>query len=159
MRRRTEPSAAALILRDISAEDIFSALKNEDQRNLSQTLWERADGDQSLKRQLAVKVLRSRLAPHPVKSEVLDFLSNLLSLCEFEAEYRQDDHGWSLFLAEVVDSIENIFSEKDFSWAQGKFQEIVRMAENSSSQMDDCYSCYQAIERLQKIFSLPMQGE
>ena len=109
----------------------------------------RLDVDESFRRQLIVKTLSSKLTPMPL--EVTRFLAQLAELCDFEAQWRDPDDGWAHFLDEVATALEKVDRATSLA-ADVRLKAILEAAEESSHQMDDCYSCDIEVERISKIF-------
>jgi hypothetical protein len=135
----------------VELEEALTVLENRGPRSIAELLWQRSEYDRSLRSQLEVIVLTARLSPTPDEKESRSFLEGLLELCEFKAEWRERDDGWAQFLAEVVSGIEVLLERTQLDLVRVQIRKITQVAEESSFQMDDCYSCGLEIERLEQL--------
>jgi len=147
------PSSTAILER----EETLSVLGSQGSSFAVELLWRRSENDESLRRQLTVIVLRSRLKPVPNEEQIREYLGHLCDLSKFSAEWRESDSGWAAFLAEVVTSIESLLNQCSLTLIKPQLEEIIDTAELSSSIMDDCFSCGLEIDRLRAIL-LPNHG-
>jgi hypothetical protein len=132
-------------------EETISVLGSKGSRLAAEMLWQQSESDQALQHRLAVMVLRARLKSVPSLEEIQELLGNLKKLCEFQAEWRDSETGWALFLTEVVDTIEAVLVHTSMDAIEALIREIAVSAEESSSHIDDCYSCGLEIERIEHI--------
>lgn len=138
---------------DLDREETFTLLDSLGARVTAELIWQKSESTPSLRHKLAVMVLKSRLLGPESNLDwdsVSAALRQLSSLCEFEAEWRDCDSGWAQVLAEVASTLETLLKRVPLASVKSRIQEIIRVAEESSSQMDDCYSCGIEIERMER---------
>ncbi len=149
-RSHTRASKHSLLPR-VGYDEAINVLNLEAPRALADMLWRRSEWDESLRRQIVVKVLEASLGTTTGGQEVNLFLSQLAELCQFEAEWRDCENGWAEFLEAVCSAVEKIHWRVPFSAADRRIEAIIHAAEESSHQIDECYLCDNEIERLSKI--------
>jgi len=143
------PSPTAFLSRD----ETLAVLEGLGSKPAAELIWQRSDTDPSLGRQLAVMVLRSRLGAGPSDPAILSLLGHLRDLCEFDAEWRESESGWAGFLAEVASTLEALFPQSPPDPMKPGIRAIIDVVEESSSQMDDCFSCGLEIERMERLLA------
>ncbi len=136
-------------------EETVAVLEAMSSSALAERLWQRSEADISLSHQLAVVVLQSRFGSltEPNAHVIGAFLEDLRGLCVFEAEWRESEDGWALFFAEIVSAVKFVSIRVPIDMIRSQIQEIIETLEESSSQMDDCYSCSLEIEQLKLLFT------
>lgn len=150
MRYFRKPSPAA----DFSREETLAVLERQGSCALAEQIWLRSEGDPSLRHQLGVMVLRSRIESSSIDSkQALALMDQLIGLCEFEAEWkdRKADSGWAQFLAEVISALEALLKRAPREIIRSRIQELIRTTEESVWQIDDHYQCQLEMERLEKM--------
>ena len=138
---------------DFDRGEVLAVLESLGSGAIAERLWQRSETEVSLRRQLGAMVLRSRVSNCVSlgEGEAVYLLSELRELCEFEADWRESDSGWALFLAEVVLTVKALADRVPLESIKPKIREIIQTAEMSSQQMDDCYSCGLEIEQLELV--------
>ncbi len=134
---------------NFSRAEALSVLLGMGPAVMAEHLLLRSEIDTSLHYQVALMVFASRLPTTPSEADLIAFFEGLHKLCMFEAEWRENDYGWSLFLGDVVSAVKKISNLVSLKSFKEQLQEIIQAAETSSSQMDDCYSCGIEIEKLE----------
>ena len=141
------------LLPQVGYDEAITVLNLEAPQALANLLWRRSESDESLRRQIVVKVLEANLGTKTSEPEVNLFLSQLAELCQFEAEWRDCEDGWAEFLGAVCLAVEKIHGRVPFNMADRRVEAIIHAAEESSHQIDECYLCDNEIKRLSKILN------